>query len=77
MFIHLRYQLEDFNNRPVADSSYKLGDVMSLTNVVINVDQLVKEVFDRGHAAKDDRVKRCHPLLFPVTQLEAQVPNAL
>lgn len=51
--------------------------VHCLTDVVIYVDQLVQEVFDGGHAAEDYGVKRCHPLLLPVTQLKAQVPDTL
>lgn len=49
----------------------------SLTDVMIYVDQLVQEIFDRSHAAQDDGVKRRHPLLLPVTQLKAQVPDTL
>lgn len=51
--------------------------VISLTDVMIYVDQLVQEVFDRGHTAKDDGMQRRHPLLLSVTQLKAQVPDTL
>lgn len=51
--------------------------VFSLTDVVIYVDQLIQEVFDGGHTAEDDGMKRRHPLLLPVTQLKAQVPDTL
>lgn len=44
---------------------------------MINVDQLVKEVFDRGHTPKNDGMKRRHPLLLSMTQLKAEVPNTL
>lgn len=69
-------------SRPAADwlSSSVFGvvfTVFSLTDVVVDVDQLVQEVFDRGHAAEDDGMERRHPLLLPVTQLKAQVPDAL
>lgn len=44
---------------------------------MIYVNQLVQEVFDRGHAAQDDGMKWRHPLLLSVTQLKTQVPDAL
>lgn len=49
----------------------------SLTRVVVDVNQLVQEVLDGGHAAQDDGMERRHPLLFAVTQLEAKVPDTL
>lgn len=51
--------------------------IASLTDVVIYVNQLVQEVFDGGHTAQDDGMKRLHPLLLSVTQLKAQVPDTL
>lgn len=50
---------------------------VSLTNVVIYVNQLVQEVFHRGYTAEDDGMKRCHPLLLSVAELKAQVPDTL
>lgn len=51
--------------------------VFSLTNFMIYVNQLVQEVFDRGHTAQDDGMKWRHPLLLSVTQLKTQVPDTL
>lgn len=44
---------------------------------MIYVNQLVQEVFDRGHAPQDDGMKWRHPLLLSVTQLKTQVPDTL
>ncbi|MEQ2188477.1 hypothetical protein GOODEAATRI_015498 [Goodea atripinnis] len=44
---------------------------------MIYVDQLIQEVLDRGHTVEDDGMKRCHPLLLPMTQLKAQVAHTL
>lgn len=51
--------------------------IVSLTDVMIYVDQLVEEVFDGGHTAEDYGMERRHPLLLSVTQLKAQVPDTL
>lgn len=47
------------------------------TNIMINVNQFVQEVLDRGHTTEDDGMKRRHPLLFSMAQLQAQVANTL
>ena len=50
---------------------------MLLTTILVYVDELVQEVFNRGHAAKDYGMQGLHPQLLAVAQLQTQIPHTL